>query len=161
VTIRATLVPSYYVSKLSDSLSVESTGDKSGRYSTVIETLSQYVPVIAVEVRTLVLNSDPPVATTFPVIISQPDDLVLRPADAPEDKEKGLASHDEASGTAERAEFAKFARDMHRWCNEKIGPTTTTFRPKVTSRSRRGSERSCFRVGPAEPSINRVISMRR
>lgn len=30
-----------------------------GRYSTVIETLSQYVPLIAVEIRTLVLNSDP------------------------------------------------------------------------------------------------------
>ena len=56
-----------------------------GRYSTVIETLSQYVPPIAVEIRTLVLNSDPPVATTFPVIVSQPDDLVLRPADEPEE----------------------------------------------------------------------------
>jgi hypothetical protein len=101
-----------------------------GRYSAVIETLSQYVPLIGVEVRTLVLNSDPPLATTFPVIISQPDDLILRPADAPDGKEEGLPSHDEASWTAERADFAKFARDMHRWCNEKIGPTTIDFSAK-------------------------------
>jgi hypothetical protein len=58
---------------------------------TVIETLSQYVPLIAVEIRTLVLNSDPPLATTFPVIVSQPDDLVLRPADEPESKDEGVA----------------------------------------------------------------------
>jgi hypothetical protein len=102
-----------------------------GRYSTVIETLSQYVPLIAVEIRTLVLNSDPPLATTFPVIVSrQPDDLVLRPADEPESKDDGVAAHDEASWLSEREEFTRFAREMHRLCNEKIGPSTIDFSAK-------------------------------
>jgi hypothetical protein len=101
-----------------------------GRYSTVIETLSQYVPLIAVEIRTLVLNSDPPLATIFPVIVSQPDDMVLRPADEPESKDEGVAARDEASWLSEREEFTRFARDMHRLCNEKIGPSTIDFSAK-------------------------------
>jgi hypothetical protein len=62
--------------------------DLSGRYQTVIETLAQRLPFIAIEMRTLVVKSDPPVATTFPAIFAQPDDLVLRPADEPEGEDK-------------------------------------------------------------------------
>src|SRR5580658_7981197 len=115
-----------------------------GRYSTVIETLSQYVPLIAVEIRTLVLDSDPPLATTFPVIVSrQPDDLVLRPADEPESKDDGVAAHDEASWLSEREEFTKFARDMHRLCNEKLAPAPSTSPPGAVLRSRRAAAHGC------------------
>jgi hypothetical protein len=87
--------------------------DLSGRYPTVIETLSQQLPLIAIEIRTLLVKSDPPVATTFPVVVAQPDDLVLRPADEPEsEKDKAGTPNDEASWQAARPEFAKFARDM-------------------------------------------------
>ena len=54
--------------------------DLSGRYRTVIETLAQRLPLIAIELRTLLVAADPPIATTFPVIIAQPDDVVPRPA---------------------------------------------------------------------------------
>jgi hypothetical protein len=45
--------------------------DLSGRYRTVIETLAQHLPLIAIEIRTLLVKSDPPVATTFPIIVAQ------------------------------------------------------------------------------------------
>jgi len=62
--------------------------DLSGRYRTVIETLAQQLPFIAITIRTLLVKSQPPVATTFPVVFAQPDDLVLRPADEPEGESK-------------------------------------------------------------------------
>jgi hypothetical protein len=104
--------------------------DLSGRYRTVIETLAQQLPLIAIEIRTLLVKSDPPVATTFPVIFAQPDDLVLKPADDPEVDGKEGAPNDEASWQAARPEFAKLARDMHKFCNDKIGPTSIDFSAK-------------------------------
>lgn len=102
----------------------------SGRYGTVIETLAQQLPLIAIEIRTLLINSNPPAATTFPVIFAQPDDFVLRPADEPESIEKPVTPNDEASWQEARPEFAKFAREMHKTCNEKIGPTSIDFSAK-------------------------------
>ena len=104
--------------------------DLSGRYRTVIETLAQHVPLIAVEIRTLLIKSDPPVATTFPVIFAQPDDLVLKPADEPVTDAKEGALNDEASWQAGKPEFTQFTRDLHRLCNEKIGPTNIDFSAK-------------------------------
>lgn len=104
--------------------------DLSGRYRTVIETLAQQLPFIAVEIRTLLVKSDPPVATTFPVIFAQPDDLVLRPPDEPEDEVKSAAPNDEASWQAARPDFAKFARELHKLCTEKIGPSSIDFSAK-------------------------------
>ena len=73
----------------------------------------------------------PPIATTFPVIFAQPDDLVLRPADDPTFDEKlGGAPNDEASWQVSKPDFARFARDMHRFCTEKIGPSTIDFSAK-------------------------------
>jgi hypothetical protein len=58
--------------------------DLSGRFQTVIETLTQHLPLIAVELKTYQLNTDPPVATTLPIVFAQPDDIILKPADEPE-----------------------------------------------------------------------------
>ncbi|MGZ9035301.1 MAG: hypothetical protein ACXW25_12970, partial [Rhodospirillales bacterium] len=96
----------------------------------MIETLAQQLPLIAIEIRTLLVKSDPPVATTFPVIFAQPDDLVLRPADEPETADKPSVPNDEASWQAAKPEFAKFAREMHKLCTEKIGPSTIDFSAK-------------------------------
>jgi hypothetical protein len=104
--------------------------DLSGRYGTVIETLSQYLPLIAVEIRTLLIKSDPPVATTFPVIFAQPDDLILKPADEPEAGGSGGSPHDETSWLADKPDFTKFARDMYRMCIERIGQTSIDFSAK-------------------------------
>jgi hypothetical protein len=103
--------------------------DLSGRYRTVIETLAQRLPLIAVEIRTLLIRSEPPLATTFPVIVAQPDDFVIRPADEPEAVEAG-APNDEASWEASRPEFTKMGKEMYRLCNEKIGPSTIDFSAK-------------------------------
>ena len=106
--------------------------DLSGRYRTVIETLAQQLPFIAIEIRTLLIKFDPPVATTFPVMFAQPDDLVLRPADEPEGEVKSVAHNDEASWQAARPDFAKFPRDMHKFCTEKIGPSSINFSARAT-----------------------------
>jgi hypothetical protein len=92
--------------------------DLSGRYQTVIETLAQRLPFIAIEMRTLLIKSDPPVATTFPVVFAQPDDLVLRPADEPEG-ESGDTLNDEGTWEAAKPEFTQFARSVHKMCTEK------------------------------------------
>lgn len=104
--------------------------DLSGRYRTVIETLAQLLPLIAIEIRTLLVKSNPPVATTFPVIFAQPDDLILRPADEPQAEGKEGAPNDEASWQVARPDFTKFARELHKLCNEKIGPTSIDFSAK-------------------------------
>lgn len=104
--------------------------DLSGRYRTVIETLAQQLPLIAIEIRTLLIKSDPPAATAFPVIFAQPDDFVLRPADEPDAVEKPNAPNDEASWQDARPDFAKLAREMYKICNEKIGPSTIDFSAK-------------------------------
>jgi hypothetical protein len=76
------------------------------------------------------VKSSPPIATTFPVIFAQPDDLILRPADEPQAEGKEGAPNDEASWQAAMPDFAKFARDLYRLCNEKIGPTNIDFSAK-------------------------------
>ena len=88
--------------------------DLSGRYRTVLETLAQQLPLIAIEIRTLLVKSDPPVATTFPIVFAQPDDLLLRPADEPEGADPG-APNDEASRQAAKPDFATDGgRRLHR-----------------------------------------------
>lgn len=104
--------------------------DLSGRYRTVIEALAQQLPLIAVEIRTLLIKSNPPVVTTFPVIFAQPDDVVIRPADDPEAEDKANTPNDEASWVASRPEFTKFTHDMYKLCMEKIGPSTIDFSAK-------------------------------
>lgn len=104
--------------------------DLSGRFSTVIETLAQHLPLIAIEIRTLLIKSDPPVATTFPVVFAQPDDFVRRPVDEPEAIEKPSVLDDEASWQEARPDFSRLARDLHRVCNERIGQSTIDFSAK-------------------------------
>ena len=68
----------------------------SGRFQTVIETLAQHLPLIAVELKTYQLDTDPPVATILPIVFAQPDDIILKPADEPE-KSEGLVPNIEAT----------------------------------------------------------------
>jgi hypothetical protein len=87
--------------------------DLSGRYRTVIETLTEYLPLIAVELKTLQLDTVPPVATTFPVVFAEPDDLVVRPADEPgKDNGEGPVN-DEENWKATKPEFTEAAKLMY------------------------------------------------
>jgi hypothetical protein len=101
----------------------------SGRYQTVIETLTQHLPLIAVELKTYQLDTDPPVATIIPFVFAQPDDIVLKPADEPE-KAEGLVPSDEATWQASDPEFTEVAKLMHKQCLEKVGPTAIDFSAK-------------------------------
>jgi hypothetical protein len=103
--------------------------DLSGRYKTVIETLTEYLPLIAVELKTLQIDTSPPVATTFATIFAQPDNLVLRPVDEPE-KNEGLTANDEETWKETRPEFTDAAKLMYKTCLERIGPTTIDFSAK-------------------------------
>jgi hypothetical protein len=104
--------------------------DLTGRYQTVIETLAQHLPLIAIELRTLLIDVDPQVATTFPVIVAQPDDMVLRPADEPASSADEASGNDEGTWQASRPDFTEAAKTMHRICNEKIGPSNIDFAAK-------------------------------
>ena len=67
--------------------------------------------LIAVELKTYQLNTDPPVAIVF----AQPDDIVLKPADEPEN----------VSGTAEQAEQAEQA--LYVGLNLRLRPDGSKF----------------------------------
>lgn len=85
------------------------------------------------------MKSDLPVATTLPVVFAQPDKLMLKPADDPEAGGKDAAPNNEASGQTAKPEFAKFAREMHRLCNDKIGPRSIDFSSKSYIVRKRGN----------------------
>jgi hypothetical protein len=103
--------------------------DLSGRFKTVIETLTQYLPFIAIELKTLQLDMTPPTATTFATVFAQPDDIVLKPVDEPE-KGDGLIPNDEATWQSNKPEFTETAKAMFGLCSDKIGPTTIDFSAK-------------------------------
>jgi len=111
--------------------------DLSGRYRTVIETLTEYLPFIAVELKTLQLDSVPPIATTFPAVFAQPDDIVLRPADDPE-KGQGVIVNDEENWKATKPEFTESAKLMYKTSLEQIGPSTIDFSAKSYISLKRG-----------------------
>lgn len=104
--------------------------DLSGRYKTVIETLAQFLPFIAVELRTLVVGADPKVAVTFPVVFAQPDEALTDVGDEPAVEDKGQMPLDEETWASQRPDFVKNARDMHKMCAEKIGLSKIDFSAK-------------------------------
>jgi hypothetical protein len=112
--------------------------DLSGRYKTAIETLPQFIPFIGIEMKTLLINGTPQVATTFPVIVAQPDDLVIKLGDDPQIEEKGLSLNDEATWAASRPDFVINAKEMHRICTEKTGSSKIDFSAKSYISLKRG-----------------------
>lgn len=101
----------------------------SGRHQTVIETLTRHLPLIAVEIKTFQLNTDPPIATTLPIVFAQPDDIVLQPADEPE-KTEGLIPNDEAIWQTTKPDFTQAAKASYKLCIDKIGATAIDFSAK-------------------------------
>jgi hypothetical protein len=57
----------------------------SGRYQTLIDTLSGFLPFIGIELRVLTFCDENQSATIVPLIIAQPDELVLGSSDDPVD----------------------------------------------------------------------------
>ena len=104
--------------------------DLSGRYKTVIETLAQFLPFIAVELRTLVVGADPKVAVTFPVVFAQPDEALTDVGDEPATEDKDQMPLDEETWTSQKPDFVKNAREMHKLCADRIGPSKIDFSAK-------------------------------
>ena len=59
-----------------------------GRYQTVIETLPNFLPFIAIELRVLQIEGQE-IATIVPLIVAQPDDMILGAPDQPTGQETG------------------------------------------------------------------------
>jgi hypothetical protein len=57
--------------------------DLSGRYKTIIETLPQFLPFIAIELKVLRLEGAGYICTIDTAILAQPDDLILDSGDEP------------------------------------------------------------------------------
>jgi hypothetical protein len=100
-----------------------------GRYKTVIETLPQFLPFIAIEIRTrqLMTSNGQQVATTFAEIIAQPDELTQaggidglstgKSAPRDEDWWKENSGHD----------FVHAVQLMAKICEELIGPSRIDY----------------------------------
>ncbi len=123
--------------------------DLSGRYRTVIETLAQQLPFIAIEIRTLLVKSDPLVATNFPIIFAQPDDLVLRPADEPEGEVKSAGPNEAGRPTMLRTRLPAMLIAF--------GALASASANAQTLHARQGQT---IALGPAEGSESRVLSYR-
>jgi hypothetical protein len=105
--------------------------DLSGRYKTLLETLPQYLPFIAIELKTLLIKSDPPIGTTFSVIFSQPDELIVKSVDEPDDGKESLSLNDEESWINSKGiDFVNLTKEMHKIVNEKIGTSKLDFSAK-------------------------------
>ena len=108
--------------------------DLSGRYRTVIETLAQRLPLVAIEIRTLLVRSDPPVATTFPVVVAQPDELVLAQRTSPRPR-SGRARRTTRRAGRPPGPSSRGSRASCTGCAPSgSGRAASTSRPRATSR---------------------------
>lgn len=58
--------------------------DLSGRYKTIIETLPQFLPFIAIKIKVLRLEGTGDICTIDTAIVAQPDDLIIDSGDEPD-----------------------------------------------------------------------------
>lgn len=100
----------------------------SGRYKTVIETLPQFLPFIAIEIRTLRLQHEPALATIFATIVAAPDDVVINSADEP-GRSLGTAALKDSEWwqTNSNDTFLKTVRDLVRICAEEVGESRLDY----------------------------------
>ncbi len=102
--------------------------DLSGRYQTVIETLPQFLPFIGIEIRTLRLEYETDLATTFATIVAQPDDLILDAGDEPDERAAGVTPRDEEWWKSNAGEnYVQVVREIARLCGENVGPSRVDF----------------------------------
>jgi hypothetical protein len=103
--------------------------DLSGRYKTVIETLAQFLPLIAIEIRVLRLDGREDFCTIDTAIVAQPDDLMLENADEPvEPASKDSQPRDRAWWAANaRSDFLATVDALAKYCSENVGPSRLDY----------------------------------
>jgi hypothetical protein len=104
--------------------------DLQGRYQTVIETLPNFLPFIAVELRVLQIKGQE-IATIVPLIVAQPDDMILGAADQP----AGEGSTGSKNGVRDREWWEANASQgciatvdaLVKLCETKVGPSSVDY----------------------------------
>lgn len=101
-----------------------------GRYKTLIETLPQFLPFIAVEIRTLELITDDGVkqATAYAEIIAQPDELIDSGGITAIAEGKGISPRDEDWWRETAGDsFVNRVQEMAVFCEENVGPSRIDY----------------------------------
>lgn len=101
-----------------------------GRYKTLIDTLPQFIPFIAVEIRTLKLevNDGATVATTYTEIVSQPDELIFSSDSSLPPVEKISTLRDEKWWRENSYPgFVDAVQAMHQLCEQEVGPSRIDY----------------------------------
>lgn len=100
-----------------------------GRYKTVIETLSQFMPFIGIEIRTrqlTTLNGEQ-IATTFAEIISQPDELTELGGSESLSTNKGAPRDEDWWRETAGDEYVNAVQEMAKVCEDNIGPSRVDY----------------------------------
>lgn len=104
--------------------------DLQGRYQTVIETLPNFLPFIAIELRVLKIQGQD-IATIVPLIVAQPDDMILGSADQPVDDGTGTSKPGvrdrewwEANSTPA---YISTVDALVNLCTNQIGPSSVDY----------------------------------
>lgn len=103
--------------------------DLSGRYQTVVETLSQFLPFIGIEIKVLKLPYQEGVATIVTSIVAQPDDLAIDAGDEPgKAKQAATAPRDRAWWESNAsAAFMATVDEIAKYCTQDIGPSRVDY----------------------------------
>lgn len=100
--------------------------DLTGRYKTVIETLPDFLPLIAIELRVLRLETD--VCTVDTTIVAQPDDLIVDAGDEPAESETTTQPRDRAWWETNGSHgYMATVDSLAKYCNERIGPSRVDY----------------------------------
>jgi len=104
--------------------------DLQGRYQTVIETLPNFLPFIAIELRVLQIKGQE-IATIVPLIVAQPDDMILGSVDQPADEEvtgsKNAVRDREWWEANSTHEYIATIDALVKLCESKIGPSSVNY----------------------------------
>ncbi len=102
--------------------------DLSGRYKTVIETLPQFLPFIAIEIRVLRLSADTEICTIDTAVVAQPDNLTLDSGDEPVEKPEGGQPRDRVWWESNSsAAFMATVDALTKYCTESVGPSRIDY----------------------------------
>jgi hypothetical protein len=103
--------------------------DLSGRYKTVIETLPQFLPFIAIELKVLRLAGAGDICTIDTAIVAQPDDLILDSGDEPGDsRSDGAQPRDRAWWDANsNPTFLATVDALTKYCIESVGSSRLDY----------------------------------
>ena len=101
-----------------------------GRYKSIIETLPQFIPFIAIEIRTLRLDigTNEEKATTFAEIIAQPDELVFSTDPTIPMVSRNQVLRDESWWKENFGQsFIDDVKKMEQYCETEVGPSRIDY----------------------------------